>query len=193
MRELTSHSANGGRRNFVSRLSTLIGLGCGFHFSRTPLRSQTHYPKPTYVPPGYQPAAFYTGRSDGFGGGDSEFCIIYINPTIVSKSGGGFTHPLQIFYARTPKKPMSGTIDRAPTPIEIAIRGVIPVTAEYWDGTWRHAPDGDHGFNGQRFRWTNDDAHSLAFRFGTLTVGIRAFRSGNVTLEEMKKIAASLQ
>ncbi len=146
------------------------------------------YAVPAYLPPGFTLVAVYTDRPDGFGGGAGEVALWYAN----LKHARAIQQPLCVFLTPSPKGPFAMTAEHKGTPVRLVMASGDTVMAEYHDGMWMADPDGERFVGGQRMRWNTTGPHALVFKWKDLTIGIRASRITDVDLDQMIRVASSL-
>jgi hypothetical protein len=145
-------------------------------------------PTPQYVPAGYVLLGAYTGQSDGFGTGQSEVRIQYLNPRYLRRTFS----PLTIFVSSMTDNRIGGTADRTPELISLQI-GNVTVEAQYFNRMWAEAPHGERSLpDGKRARGETGNLNALVFPFAVFMIGIRGNKAAGVGRSELIKIASSL-
>ncbi len=187
---------SGGRRKIVSLIANTSAGAAALSFARlyfvtapSVAEAETLYLNVTYIPPGYALRGTWTDRNDGFMGGKDEVMQIYSSP----RFHRGFVFPLTIVQAPAPKEPLFSTDEHPGERITLTMETGVKVDAEYWNGWWAMDPNGSRKYGTSRMRWATEDSHALVFKYGSQTIGIRGFRSAQVSYEELLKVAASLK
>jgi hypothetical protein len=152
-------------------------------------------PRPQYVPPGYSLLGEYRGNDDGFGTGEAEIKIAYLNPEVYKKRIFG---PLLVIVSPMTSNPFwyaeSGTPAMTPELLTLRIGGEVTVECRYYNGKWRPTPDGERTLpNGTRGTWDTSNLNCLVFPFDGFMIGIVGSKLGGVGRAELIKITESLK
>jgi hypothetical protein len=195
------------RRSFFKRLISIIGGASSYWISLGTARSLTQltngilmpdqylppgYPKPTYVPPGYRLGMTFTGRLDGFRGGEDEVTFWYVNPR---PGDPVFRQFLSVFVSPVATTPFQGTEDHSFQSIAITSEPDEIMQARYYDGTWVVKKEqGQRPTHDGKF-WYHWDTkfNSLVFQLRGFYIGLRGLRVDGVGLEELIKVARSFK
>ena len=193
------------RRNFVGRLLALIGGVVIWKTSDSdsifgaPIRrhfesQQASYPKPTYIPQGFAEVTTISGqrpnRFDGFG--DNPNDVVYWYQTRYHERGP--SNPLCVYVSRNPLKQLAGIEEHAATQMNIPKGPNLTLSGEYYDGLWMPSPNGERVLpSGTRLKWDRSNVHTIIFRFGGYTFAVRGSRVVGVDLNELIRIAGSIE
>jgi hypothetical protein len=181
--------ATAGRINMRAQPNTQIPLRLYMHMPPD-LRAEmaSVIPTPQYVPAGYVLLGAYTRQSDGFGTGESEVRIQYLNPRYIRK----VFSPLTIFVSLMTDNRLGGTAGQEPELISLRI-GNAAVEAQYFSSIWVESAHGGKTLTYQR-RGQGETSHlnALVFPFAGFMIGIRGNKAGGIDRSELIKIASSL-
>lgn len=204
----SSLSARSGRRRLIISLSMVaVAIATAGRISmqaqpntQIPLRLYMHMPPdlraemagvipiPQYVPAGYVLLGAYTRQPDGFGTGESEVRIQYLNPKYIRKA---FT-PLTIFVSSMTDNRLGGTAGQEPELISLRI-GNATVEAQYFSSTSVEPAHGGKSLPYQKhIQGETSHLNALVFPFAGFMIGIRGNKAGGVGRSELIKIASSL-
>jgi hypothetical protein len=151
----------------------------------TPIQSQQSQPlslpTPSYIPNGFVLRSVFWNPVEGFGGGDNERALIYVNGGRDSYTSRNV--PLQVIVSADSAHEFAHTKKADGISELIHMDDGSTVTGKYFNGEWVSRRDGTH-------YWDSDEVHSLVFDFGGFHVGIRGPKR-NVTFEEVLRIAGS--
>jgi hypothetical protein len=128
------------------------------------------YPRASFVPHGYKLEEVFTQRPDGFGGQEEEVCYWYRNLS----TDDGARRPLSIYVTPQPPKGLFGTRDRRGVNTTLRLNSGVVVPAIYHKGRWNRRRHAQMYPASERRFWNESDDHSLTYRVGIMTIGIRA-------------------
>jgi hypothetical protein len=202
---LTQQESVKPRRRFIRQLGTLLGGLVIWRVTElTPNASLakesvsqpalTEHPKPKYIPRGFVEETAVSGqapnRLDGFG--DNPQDIVYWYRTPYHERGR--SNPLCIYVSGAPVKQFVGVEDRTPTLVNVPKGPGLNISAEYYDGIWMVSPAGERILpKGTRLTWDTSNVHSLVFRYDEYTFAIRGSRIVGINLNELIRIASSIE
>lgn len=187
-------AAGMGRRRFISWLGAAAGgIAAMGRISSRPMGT-TIIPMPHYIPEGYSLIGEYRGDGDGFGTGESEIKIAYLNPEVFKKRIFG---PLLVIVSPMTSNPFqyaeSGTPAISPELLTLRIGGEVTVECRYYNGHWKSTPDGERTLpNGIRGTWDTSNLNCLVFPFDGFMIGIVGSKQGGVGRTELIRIASSI-
>ena len=174
------------RRRILKLLPVLVSGSTFSVFSRS--AELKRIPLPTYLPAGYRLATTWRDRPDGFNGGNDELAFFYVNPKYVQ----GMNMAMAVFVVPdTAEQIFFGTADHSGEPVALQEPDGSVVPAEYFDGQWHFAPNGERQTPQGPVHWDTINFHSIVFALGTYRIGIRACRFGAVNRQELITVASS--
>lgn len=162
------------------------------HYMKMPPDMRTEMasviPTPQYVPEGYVFLGAYTRQPDGFGTGESEVRIQYLNPRYIRRAFS----PLTIFVSSMTDNRLGGTAGREPELISLRI-GNATVEAQYFSSMCvEPAPGGKSLTHRKRVYGETSNLNALVFPFAGFMIGILGNKTRGVGRSELIKIASSL-
>jgi hypothetical protein len=154
--------------------------------------TQQYYPMPSYLPPGFVLVGVHTDPPEGFQGDLTEIRFLYQNLSVLPV-GKRIKNPLMIFMTPKPQVTFGTARSHVGKAITFTMISGDTVSAEYHDGMWVLAPDGERvAPNGVHTHWTSENAHVLVFKWHDLSVGILGSRLTGVDYDALIRIASSL-
>jgi hypothetical protein len=148
----------------------------------------TPIPTPQYLPAGYVLLGAYTGQSDGFGTGNAEVRIQYLNPKYIRS----VFSPLTMYVSAMTENRFGGTADLAPELITLRIKDTT-VEAQYFGGISAEPPQSERVLpNSQGSQWKSSSLNALVFPFDGFMIGIRGSKLEGVGRSELIRVAQSL-
>jgi hypothetical protein len=153
------------------------------------------YPRPQYLPEGYVRTGTWADIGGGFGV-PGEIMEAFQNGELMRLPQ--ITSLIIYIAPETAFLPAFDAQDRVPARRVVRTTLGEDVTINYYDGMWHGttsselpSPDRVRRRFGGINVWDTDNFHSVLFNFHGYSVMIRGCRAGNVSMEELFKIAGS--
>lgn len=176
-----------------TRLQALRGVaaglfGCGLisPTAKSQGKPALRFPIVRLTPEGFRLVSLEQGGVDGFNGGADELFFYYAS---ARQPVGNVLH---IALSANPKQEFASTSEHAGDNVSLKLAGGQTVQGAYHDGMWATHPQGEKSDGRVRVRWTKGYLHSLVFKHGLFTIGIRASVS-SISRADLIRIAESTE
>lgn len=143
--------------------------------------------EPTYIPAAYSLGSVYKGvAAEGFGREQEQVAYRYSR-----RDGQGDSHVPLIFYVGpVGAPPLVGTANHTGEPLDFGIPGVDAV---YHDGIWSSGPgDVEAHIGPWLVHWIQNGVHSITARWSGGVYAVRGSYLEDVSVDDLKKMIASL-